>query len=458
MRFRSWPGALACAVVLSGCAARALPAGAPDPEYTGSLGRIWDAVHVSAAHSPLVDHADVERRVKALPADLFTVREAGRSIEGRAIYHVRAGRGPTAVLLWSQMHGDEPTATSALFDLFEFLRREPGSPLARGILDNLTLHAVPMLNPDGAERFQRRNAQGIDINRDALNLVTPEARLLKQLRDALSPAVGFNLHNQSWRTAVGTPARPAAISLLSVAYDEARSTNAGRLLTKKLAATVRNAIEPIAGDRIGRYDDSFEVRAFGDNITLWGTPVLLIETGPWPADNPDPHLVRLNFIAILAALDALATGRVHAADPRRYESLPANDSGLLYWAIRGGSVLRGDGVPPFRADVGVTAQRRVRLAGGARELWMTTNIDDLGDLRTTGALFEIDAAGLVIAPAVPGVEAGSEITLPAWSAERPSPLVVQTGSPGALMLLRPLGGGRHRVERVLQGEWKVAGS
>ena len=456
MRLRSRAGALACAAILSACATHAVPADAPDPAYTGSLGKIWDAVHVSAAHSPLVDHADVERRVTALPAGLFGVREAGRSTEGRAIYHVQAGRGPTAVLLWSQMHGDEPTATSALFDIFEYLQRHREDAIAAGILEKLTLHVVPMLNPDGAERFQRRNAQGIDINRDALHLVTPEARVLKQLRDALSPAVGFNLHNQSWRTAVGTPGRPAAISLLSVAYDEARSMNAGRLLTKKLAAAVRNAIEPIAGDRIGRYDDSFEVRAFGDNITLWGTPVLLIETGPWPADNPDPHLVRLNFIAILSALDALASGRVHAADPRRYESLPSNDSGLMYWAIRGGSVLRGDGLPPFRADVGVTVQRRVRIVDGIRELWMTTNIDDLGDLRTAGALFDIDADGLVIAPAIPDVAAGSEIKLPEWSADRPSPLIVQTGSPGALMLLRPLDGGRYRVERVLQGAWKAA--
>ena len=67
--------------------------------------------------------------------------------------------------------------------------------------------------------------------------------------------------------------------MLSVAYDEARSVNAGRLLTKKLAAVVRDAIDPLAEGQIGRYDDSFEVRAFGDNLTLWGTSVLLIETG-----------------------------------------------------------------------------------------------------------------------------------------------------------------------------------
>jgi hypothetical protein len=48
------------------------------------------------------------------------------------------------VLLWSQMHGDEPTVTAALFDVFEYVRRyrrEPvvhrmrshaGSPAASG--------------------------------------------------------------------------------------------------------------------------------------------------------------------------------------------------------------------------------------------------------------------------------------------------------------------------------------
>jgi hypothetical protein len=441
----------------SACATRSTAVKVPSdaPAAALVLGTWWDDHHVSPPYSPLVDHAEVERRIRALPADLFSVRQAGASVEGRAIYHVRVGRGPMPVLLWSQMHGDEPTATSALFDLFEYLHRHRTDPEGARILAALTLHVVPMLNPDGAERFTRRNALGIDVNRDALHLVTPEGRLLKQLRDELQPAVGFNLHNQSWRTGVGQPMQPATISLLSVAYDEARTVNAGRLLTKKLAATVRDAIEPIAGTRIGRYDDSFEVRAFGDNLTLRGTPVLLIETGPWPADNPDPALVRLNFIAMLSALDALATGRVHRASPARYDSLPMNDSGLSYWVIRGGRILRGDGQPPFRADLSVSAQRRVRVNDGRRELWMSASIDDVGDLRTTPAMFTIDASGLVIAPASEEAAVGAEITLPAWTAAQPSRAIVQTGTAANLMLLRPLGGDRYRVERVLAGAWRV---
>ncbi|MDQ3168638.1 MAG: peptidase M14 [Acidobacteriota bacterium] len=446
-------GALACVLLLSACAARGSAVPAPAAPVTTALASAWDAEHVSSPFSPLVDHAEVERRIKALPSDVFTVREAGTSVEGRSIYHVRAGNGGAAVLLWSQMHGDEPTATSALFDVFEYLRLHRTEPIPARILDRLTLHAVPMLNPDGAERFERRNAQGIDINRDALHLATPEARLLKQLRDDVKPIIGFNLHNQSWRTSVRD--QPASISLLSVAYDEARTVNAGRLLTKRLAASVRAALEPLASGRIGKYDDSFEPRAFGDNITLWGTPVLLIETGPWPAENPDPDLVRLNFIAILTALDALATGRVHGADPARYDSLPMNDSGLFYQVLRGGSVLRGDGTPAFRADVGLTARRRVQGRGPDRQLWLGTSIDDLGDLHISGSLFDIDASGMTIAPAIAGVKPGDEIKLPLWSAESPSAALVETGAPGALMLLRPVDGDRYRIERVLSPAWKV---
>ena len=243
------------------------------------------------------------------------MEKVGESIEGRSINYVRVGTGPFGVLLWSQMHGDESTATSALFDLFDYLRRHRRDPAVERMLSRLTLHVVPMLNPDGAERFERRNAQSLDINRDALRLQTPEGKVLKALRDRLNPRVGFNLHNQSWRTSVGHPPKPASISLLSVAYDEARTENAGRKLTKQLCAVIRDALEPFAPGQIGRYDDEFEVRAFGDNITLWGTPVVLIETGPWPAPEPDAALVRLNFVALVSALDALASGSVERADP-----------------------------------------------------------------------------------------------------------------------------------------------
>jgi Predicted carboxypeptidase len=260
----------------------------------------------------------------------------GTSVEGRSINMVSMGTGPVRVLLWSQMHGDEPTATAALFDVFEYFQRHRTDPAVRRMLSSLTLYVIPMLNPDGAERFQRRNAQGIDINRDALNLQTSEGQVLKAVRDRFNPKVGFNLHNQSWNTSVGDPPKPASISLLSVAYDKPRSENAGRKLTKKLCTVIRDALEPYASGQVGKYDDEFEVRAFGDNLTLWGTPIVLIETGAFPASEPDPVLVRLNFIAILSALDALATGNVDKADPKRYDTLPMNETKEFYILVKDG--------------------------------------------------------------------------------------------------------------------------
>jgi hypothetical protein len=414
------------------------------------LARIWDAERVSPQVPPLTTHEEVVTRLKALVArdpDLFSLEQIGESVEGRSIHHVRAGTGATRILLWSQMHGDEPTATSALFDLFEYLSRHREDAVVRRILSQLTLHVVPMLNPDGAERFQRRNAQSIDINRDALRLQTPEGRALKALRDKLNPKVGFNLHNQGWGTAVGDPPKPASISLLSVAYDEKRSENAGRVLTKKLCAVIRDSLEPFASGQIGRYDDEFEVRAFGDNITLWGTPVVLIETGPWPSEEPDPPLIRLNFIALVSALDALATGNVSRANPKRYEELPMNESGLLYILIRNATVINGTGVGPYIADIGINGNRRVRAASGKREVQVAMNISDMGDLRTSGALRVIDASGMTAVPD-DGYEQGAVIELPDW--KKKSDATIATGQTPRIALLRPVDGGRYRVEVVLR--------
>ena len=125
------------------------------------------------------------------------------------------------------MHGDEPTATPALIDMFTVLQKNRDKDWVKLIEEKLTIRAVPMLNPDGAELFIRRSLQGIDINRDALDLKTPEAQLLKRLRDEWQPEVGFNLHNQNALTAAGRTDKQAAISLLVVYGDEKKTESDG---------------------------------------------------------------------------------------------------------------------------------------------------------------------------------------------------------------------------------------
>src|SRR5690606_1420751 len=162
----------------------------------------------------------------------FRVEEVGSSAEGRPLRHVAWGEGDTRVLLWSQMHGDESTASMAIADLFRFLGGHPEHPLVRGLREGTTLHFLPVMNPDGAARFQRRNAQGIDINRDAPSLSSPVARALRDLRGGGKPAFGFNLHDQQVGYRVGDSERGTAIALLAPAFNEARDMDPARACSR----------------------------------------------------------------------------------------------------------------------------------------------------------------------------------------------------------------------------------
>ena len=86
---------------------------ATTPLAPQDLARTWDAEHVSPEAPPLMTHEEVVKRLKAVVAatpDMFSMEQLGQSVEGRSIHHLRVGTGGTAILLWSQMHGDEPTA------------------------------------------------------------------------------------------------------------------------------------------------------------------------------------------------------------------------------------------------------------------------------------------------------------------------------------------------------------
>ena len=189
------PAALLLAGALSAAVAAAPTVPAPPPE---ALHAAWPAARVSprsGSYAPEALRADLER-VAERSGGLVRVVERGSSAEGRPLLVLAAGTGPEKVLLWSQMHGDEPTATCALVDLLSHVVATRDEPATRALLSRLTLLVLPMLNPDGTARNDRRNAQGIDINRDAVELQTPEGRFLKAVRDEYAPAAGFNLHNQ----------------------------------------------------------------------------------------------------------------------------------------------------------------------------------------------------------------------------------------------------------------------
>ena len=327
----------------------------------------------------------------------FTVTTAGTSFEQRTIYQVKAGSGPIPILLWSQMHGDEATATMALFDIFNFLKAKGDGfdELRQRLLTKTSLYFIPMLNPDGAERFQRRTALDIDMNRDALRLQSPESVILKNLQQTLKPLVGFNLHDQNPRYSVGKTGKQAVLSFLATAYDEDRNLNDVRKRSMQLIVGLNRSLQQFIPGQIARYDDEFEPRAFGDNIQKWGTTLILIESGGYKGDPEKMYIRKLNFIAILSALMAIADEAYSQEDVAQYQTIPENGRTLFDLLIRNVQVTR-DG-RKARLDVGII--RAEDNIDNATKFCYKSEIDDLGDLSTFYGLNEIDAANLELLPA-----------------------------------------------------------
>ncbi|WP_461090732.1 M14 family zinc carboxypeptidase [Spirosoma gilvum] len=341
-------------------------------------------------------HKDIIPLLNALGKPL-SVSQVGESLENRAIYKVKVGTGATNILLWSQMHGDEATATMALFDIFNFLqaKNDGFDALRQSILGQMTVHFVPMLNPDGAERFQRRTATDIDMNRDALRLQTPEGALLKNLQQTLKPLVGFNLHDQNPRYGVGKTGKQAVVSFLATAYDEDRNVNDVRQRSMQLIVSMNRVLQQFVPGQIARYDDEFEPRAFGDNIQKWGTTLILIESGGYKGDSEKMTIRRLNFVAILTALKAIADGSYKQESIADYPLIPENGRALFDVLIRNATVIR-EGRPVI-VDVGINHTEVSDEA--ARTFQYKSTVEDIGDLSTFYGIEEIDATGLTLVPA-----------------------------------------------------------
>lgn len=358
------------------------------PQTPAELAELWEREHVVKKPASSLRVKDVIEQVEALRKLGIRVNEVGRSVADRPIFQAEWGRGPLKVFMWSQMHGDEPTATPVLFDMLTIFHNNRDKEWVKQIEEKITLRVVPMLNPDGAELFIRRNLQGIDINRDALDLKTPEGRLLKSLRDAWQPEIGFNLHNQNYLTTVGETDKQAAISFLVVFGDESKTLTPGHERNMRLVAAMYQALNQFIPGNIGRYGDEWTPTAFGDNFSAWGTPTILIETGGIHGRD-EFYLAKMNFVAFVTALRALADGSEARYSPSTYEFIPRNSSRrIFYFIFRGATLIEREqpdaGKP---TDIGVNIERR--RAGLATPGFIRA----VGDLKSVTGLEEFDVSG-----------------------------------------------------------------
>lgn len=320
-------------------------------------------------------------------------RVIGSSLEDREIRMFSIGSGDTHVLGWSQMHGDESTATMALLDLLRFFTSDDQfNTFRNNLFENLTIHLIPMLNPDGAERFQRRNALDIDLNRDALRLEYPESKALKSVQDSLKPIFGFNLHDQDLRYTVGKSYKSATISFLAPAFNHEKEINEIRANAMKVIVNMHEELSKFIPGHIARYDDEFEPRAFGDNFVKWGTGTILIESGGWKNNFEKQFLRKLNFVGILVGLQSMAEKTYLNADISKYSQIPENRKYLFDVLLR--NLTREYNSKTYRMDIGINHKEQGTT--NQRDDFYIGVIDDIGDLSTFYGYEEYDCRGMTV--------------------------------------------------------------
>lgn len=126
--------------------------------------------------------------------DFISIESMGKTIENRELWLLNIKpknqiENPLKVFLFAQQHGNEPAGKDALIWLAKYLA-ENNSLKNK----NIDLWLMPMVNPNGAEINQRKNAAGADLNRDHLLLSQSETQLLYKAFHKIKPNITIDCH------------------------------------------------------------------------------------------------------------------------------------------------------------------------------------------------------------------------------------------------------------------------
>jgi hypothetical protein len=306
----------------------------------------------------------------------LTVSEIGQTTESRPIREVRFGQGPIHIIAWSQMHGDEATATMALADIFRFLSLDlPEFSSIKEILQQkISLFVIPRLNADGAAYWTRETAVGIDMNRDAQTMHSQEARILSDWADSKNPLFAFNLHDQNRLYSVGKSAKQTHLAFLATTGDEAGTWTVSRTRAAKLANRLTRLSQAILPGLIAKWSDEFNPRAFGDQFQSRGYGLVLLESGGAGWDLEKQSLRRINAALLLDALVCIANEDYQAELTSIYEMLETNERQLFDIKITDAPL---DEKGTCRADIGLNL---VEIAEEADTISYAWQVEEIGDL------------------------------------------------------------------------------
>ncbi|MDR0691679.1 MAG: hypothetical protein LBF69_01430, partial [Prevotellaceae bacterium] len=102
---------------------------------------------------------------------------------------------------------------------------------------------------------------------------------------------------------------------------------------------------------IGRWNNEYEPRAFGEWFQAQRVATMLVESGGYPGDEERNEVRRFHFGILIEALHAIASGAYAQQPVEAYEQLPLNRENGMFDRIARRTEITVDG-RTFTTDVG----------------------------------------------------------------------------------------------------------
>ncbi len=135
---------------------------------------------------------EIDNNYDFIESDILT-----KTVEGRELYILYFSKdkfgkdeNKLRVLFFAQQHGNEQSGKEGALLLIKALTK----PENQKIFDRIDFAIIPQMNPDGSEKNQRRNANGVDLNRNHLILTENETRALHDLFNKFNFDVTLDIH------------------------------------------------------------------------------------------------------------------------------------------------------------------------------------------------------------------------------------------------------------------------
>ncbi|MBA2404430.1 MAG: DUF2817 domain-containing protein [Bdellovibrionales bacterium] len=138
-------------------------------------------------------HAQITAKLQAAAAknpSIMKLFSIGKSVKGKDLWvmkisdNVNVDEVEPEFKYISSMHGDEITGREMTVSLIEEMVAKYGSDAEiTELINNTEIYIMPSMNPDGSERKQRGNANGVDLNRNFPDLNNPNSAAGREIEN-----------------------------------------------------------------------------------------------------------------------------------------------------------------------------------------------------------------------------------------------------------------------------------